>query len=170
MLTGTRAFEGDDVSDTLASVLKTRAGLDGAARRRRRGVRQLLRRCLEKDPKRRLRDIGDARMQIEDLIANSAEESDPRPVARTPSLSARLAMWALAGALIASIVAVAIVAPQWRRAAPAPFARLSAELGADVTLVMRPVSDAIAFREMVRSWRSSARRTWTRPDNSTCGA
>src|SRR6476646_10342500 len=84
-------------------------------------------------------------MQIEDLIANSAEESDPRPVARTPSLSAPLAMWALAGALIASIVVVAIVAPQWHRAAPAPFARLSAELGADVTLVTRPVSDAISL-------------------------
>ena len=84
-------------------------------------------------------------MQIEDLIANSAEESDPRPIARNPSLSARLAMWTLAGALIASIVAAAIIAPQWHRASPAPFARLSAELGADVTLVTRPVSDAISL-------------------------
>ncbi len=84
-------------------------------------------------------------MQIDDLIANSAEESDPRPIARKPSLSARLAMWTLAGALIASIVAAAIIAPQWHRASPAPFARLSAELGADVTLVTRPVSDAISL-------------------------
>jgi eukaryotic-like serine/threonine-protein kinase len=56
MLTGKRLFEGEDLTETLASVVKVNPQLDDAPRQ----VRRLLRKCLEKDPKRRLRDIGDA--------------------------------------------------------------------------------------------------------------
>jgi serine/threonine protein kinase len=56
MLAGKRAFEGEDVSETLAAVLRADPDWDLAPRR----CRNLLKRCLEKDPKRRLRDIGDA--------------------------------------------------------------------------------------------------------------
>src|ERR1700684_1695482 len=55
MVTGKRLFEGETVSDTLAAVLKEEPDLALAPER----TRRLLRRCLEKDPKRRLRDIGD---------------------------------------------------------------------------------------------------------------
>jgi hypothetical protein len=56
MLTGERLFRGDDVSEILAAVIKEEPRLDRVPSQ----VRQLLRRCLEKDPQRRLRDIGDA--------------------------------------------------------------------------------------------------------------
>jgi hypothetical protein len=56
MLTGRRAFHGDHVTDTLASIVKDEPDLSAAAPH----VRRLLRKCLEKDPKSRLRDIGDA--------------------------------------------------------------------------------------------------------------
>jgi eukaryotic-like serine/threonine-protein kinase len=56
MVTGRRLFQGDTVSDTLASVLKEAPDLDRVPVK----VRRLIRKCLEKDPKQRLRDIGDA--------------------------------------------------------------------------------------------------------------
>src|SRR4029077_13533139 len=56
MLTGRRAFAGDHVTDTLASIVRDEPDLGAVAP----PVRRLLRKCLEKDPKRRLRDIGDA--------------------------------------------------------------------------------------------------------------
>ena len=56
MLTGKRLFEGEDLTETLASVVKSDPRLDDAPL----VVRRLLRKCLEKDPKQRLRDIGDA--------------------------------------------------------------------------------------------------------------
>ena len=65
MLTGRRAFEGELVSDIMASVIKSEPDwslLPSSAG----GLRILLARCLAKDPKQRLRDIGDARIELED--------------------------------------------------------------------------------------------------------
>jgi eukaryotic-like serine/threonine-protein kinase len=56
MLTGKRLFEGEDLTETLASVMKSEPDLTPVPRK----VRRLLAKCLEKDPKKRLRDIGDA--------------------------------------------------------------------------------------------------------------
>ena len=70
MLTGTRPFQGATVSDTLASVLKTEPEWNALARTTPVAIRRLLRRCLEKDPKRRLHDIADARIEIDDALAN----------------------------------------------------------------------------------------------------
>ncbi len=55
MLTGKRLFQGEDLAETLASVVKGRPDLSPAPPQ----VQRLLRKCLEKDPKRRLRDLGD---------------------------------------------------------------------------------------------------------------
>jgi Tol biopolymer transport system component/predicted Ser/Thr protein kinase len=56
MLTGKRPFKGADLGETLAAVIKEEPRLDEIPAK----VQPLLRRCLEKDPKKRLRDIGDA--------------------------------------------------------------------------------------------------------------
>src|SRR6202795_2655473 len=56
LLTGERLFKGDDISDTLAQVLTKEPDLGKVPAK----VRKLLSRCLQKDPKRRLRDIGEA--------------------------------------------------------------------------------------------------------------
>ena len=61
LLTGDRLFKGEDTADTLAQVLTNELDLERVPAK----ARRLLRRCLEKDPKQRLRDIGDAR----DLLA-----------------------------------------------------------------------------------------------------
>ncbi len=57
IVTGKRLFEGEDLTETLASVVKDRPDLTTVPAK----VRPLLERCLEKDPKKRLRDIGDTR-------------------------------------------------------------------------------------------------------------
>src|SRR5205807_2423342 len=61
MVTGRRLFQGEDVSEILAAVIKDEPQWDRVPEK----VRPLLRRCLEKDPKRRLRDIGDAMPLLE---------------------------------------------------------------------------------------------------------
>ena len=62
MLTGRRAFEGEDVSSILAAVIQSEPRWDGVPA----NVRRLLESCLEKDPRRRLRDIGDVWKLLDD--------------------------------------------------------------------------------------------------------
>ena len=72
MLAGTRAFAGDDVSETLASVLKTEPDWTALSATTPAPIRRLLRRCLEKDRKKRLESVADARLEIEEAHADSA--------------------------------------------------------------------------------------------------
>jgi eukaryotic-like serine/threonine-protein kinase len=75
MLTGRRAFEGDDVSITLANVLKDDVDWRPLPSDLPAGVRRLLRRCLEKDPRRRLASMADARLEMEDAEPAGPEAS-----------------------------------------------------------------------------------------------
>jgi serine/threonine protein kinase/Tol biopolymer transport system component len=68
MLTGKRLFEGETVSDTLAQVLTKEPDWERVPAK----VRRLLKKCLEKDPKKRLRDIGDAWELLEDAPGATA--------------------------------------------------------------------------------------------------
>ena len=69
MLTGTRAFEGDDVSDTMANVLTREPSWDRLPRTTPPAVRLLLRRCLRKDKGHRMQDAGSVRVEIEDALS-----------------------------------------------------------------------------------------------------
>jgi serine/threonine-protein kinase len=73
MLTGRRAFGGDDVSDVLASVLKSDPDWGALPADLPGGVRRVLKRCLEKDPRKRLRDIGEGMLQLEEALAAGAD-------------------------------------------------------------------------------------------------
>jgi serine/threonine protein kinase len=114
-VTGRRPFDGETISDTLASVLKSEPDLQPVPA----SVRPLLQACLEKDPGRRLRDIGDVwRLfsQTEPVVARAK---------RTP--------WIVAAASIA-VVAAALWAP-WRAAPVVPeITRLQLDLPDGVTL------------------------------------
>jgi len=119
MLTGRRAFAGEDVSSILAAVIQSEPRWDGVPAR----VRRLLESCLEKDPKKRLRDIGDVWKLLDDR---------PAVPTRTPVILG----WAAAG-LLALLAAVALWAP-WRDTpalAVQPVLRLEADLGNEVSLV-----------------------------------
>jgi serine/threonine-protein kinase len=115
MLTGQPLFEGETVSDTLAAVLTKEPDWDRTPRK----VRRLLRSCLEKDPKRRLRDIADAWGFLDET-----REAPTATTTRTPWIvaAAALAITTLAGWWVA-----------WRATRPVdhPLTRLSVDLGPD---------------------------------------
>jgi len=107
MLTGRRAFEGEDVSTTLASVLKDDPKWHALPMALPPSLSRLLRRCLEKDPKRRLSAIGDARLELDDHEVSAAEvPALPAPI--RPSLARRF--WARLWPALAGMVMTAIVA------------------------------------------------------------
>jgi len=82
MLTGRRAFAGEDVSDTLAAVLRSDIEWSRLPRETPASVARLLRRCLTRDPKERLQHIGDARLELSDASTDSTagEPTTARPV------------------------------------------------------------------------------------------
>src|SRR5262249_38316147 len=95
MLTGKRAFDADDVSDTRANVFKSDPDWASPPAETPFAVRRLLRRSLQRDRKRRLSDISDARLELD-------ESDEPRP-ATTVTTSARssrspLILWSTAAA------------------------------------------------------------------------
>jgi serine/threonine-protein kinase len=87
LLSGRRAFPGETLSDVFAAILRAEpdwAALPPTTPPR---VRELLERCLQKDPGNRLRDAGDARMEIESSLAELSaprSASQARPAAEAP--------------------------------------------------------------------------------------
>jgi serine/threonine protein kinase/Tol biopolymer transport system component len=108
MLTGKRAFEGDTVSDTLASVLRAPIEWKELPPSTPRGVVWLLEGCLERDPKKRLRDIGEARIALEGDSNRFLEEDEQKTVAVPSRSPIRSIAWA-AAAIVIALSAVAIV-------------------------------------------------------------
>jgi len=110
MLTGTRPFEGETLSDTLASVLKEQVNTGSLPPDMPPALRMVMDRCLEKDAKKRLRDIGEARLIIEavkngDDTASSVLGGFPAVEEESPAPSSRvrpreIAAWALALAAV----------------------------------------------------------------------
>ncbi len=103
MLTGRRAFEGDDISITLASVLKEDVKWDALPSDLPASIRRVLRRCLEKDPKRRLAAISDARLELE-------EAASPLDVAPIPVAVARGGIGQMERAIWVSVAVLALLA------------------------------------------------------------
>jgi serine/threonine-protein kinase len=64
MLTGRKLFEGETVTDVLADVLRAEVDLEALPSKTPRAVRRLLRRCLEREPRERFRDMGDAGLEL----------------------------------------------------------------------------------------------------------
>ena len=108
MLTGRRAFEGDDVSTILAAVLKTDPDWQLLPPGTPPGLRRLLVRCLHKDVKDRLQAIGDARIETRDLASGTPETPTTSPTMPARSLWRR-AIPLAAVALIAATLTGAIV-------------------------------------------------------------
>jgi serine/threonine protein kinase len=97
MITGRQLFQGSDVSEILASVIKEQPDLTGVPA----NIQRLLRRCLEKDPKKRLRDIGDAMPLLHD---------GPETAAPQPARARRNWLWpALAAALLLTLGAISLL-------------------------------------------------------------
>jgi serine/threonine protein kinase/Tol biopolymer transport system component len=78
MLTGRAAFAGETIADTIAAILEREPDFSKLPATTPPGVRRLLQRCLAKDPKRRLRDIGDAQPDLDDVGSIPTTESRGR--------------------------------------------------------------------------------------------
>jgi serine/threonine-protein kinase len=114
MLTGTRAFAGADISDTLAAVLRQEIDWSALPSATPISVRIMLARCLERDARRRLRDIGEARIVLEDPAqavagsiaqSGSAVASRARPTAWRRAWSLGLPLLGIAALLVALLIA-----------------------------------------------------------------
>ena len=107
MLTGTRAFTGSTTSDVLAAILQGAPDWNALPSSTPPGTVRLVRRCLERDPKARLHDIGDARLDIEDeerALRGEAPRHGSRPASQTLPGRRR---WTLGLAAIVVIAAAA---------------------------------------------------------------
>jgi serine/threonine-protein kinase len=124
MLTGKRVFEGEDVSLTLAEVIKSEPNWSALPADVPPRLKSILKRCLQKDPRQRVRDIGDVRLALDGNLDEAAQFREV-PTAPQP-LWRRLAPWA-AGVLLGASVAGA--AWMLRPQTPAPtIARFSITL------------------------------------------
>ncbi|MFN0244111.1 MAG: protein kinase domain-containing protein [Planctomycetota bacterium] len=104
-LTAKRAFVGETLTDVLGAVLHTQADLSALPASTPRRVRALLESCFVKDPRRRLRDIGQARMELEPALSEphegTASHLAHRPVWRSTAVLVSAALLAVAVAITA---------------------------------------------------------------------
>ena len=125
MLTGRRAFDGDDVSITLASVLKEEPKWSLLPADLPAPIARLLRRCLEKEPKRRLSSISDARLELDEKEGREESQGREGSQRREGSQGREGARWsrlwpALVGVLMTATIAVGV----WPHSGAAPPAGL----------------------------------------------
>ena len=122
MLTGRLAFGGRSTAEVLVGVLDREPNLDVLPPDTPPAIRRLLRRALSKHPRTRLRDMGDARLEISDALVRTQDVTPDRPVAAP----ARVKMLSAAGVL-AGVAVGALFLSQWVRphAVPPPISRFS---------------------------------------------
>jgi len=117
MLTGKRAFKGDDVTDIITSVMRDTPDWSALPAQTPIAIRTLLKRCLERDARRRLRDIGDARFETEATGPNDGEVM-ASPAVAAGRRNGLIALAAIAGAIIGASISI----PAYRWTMPAPAA------------------------------------------------
>ena len=139
MLTGRRAFEGETTSIVLAKVIEREPDWTAIPPSTSPRLRELLRRCVRKDPKARIQAIGDARVQIDELISGAMEETAATIATRPREQSRARAAWIVAALALIIAAALAVPATQY-------FLRVAPEL-----LVTRfeiptpPITDPVSF-------------------------
>ena len=158
MLTGHRLFDGETISHTLADVLRCPIDFDKLPTETPRAIRNLLQRCLDRDLKNRLRDIGEARV----VLGRIGKEPETLATAPSQSRLGRIA-WIVAGVLA---VAAAGGFAGWYRATRTaqqkPLVRLEVDLGPGVSVPLQGSSNAILSPDGSRLVYMAQRRLMTR--------
>jgi eukaryotic-like serine/threonine-protein kinase len=152
MLTGARAFEGEDITDTIAAVMRDTPNWEALPNDVPQQVRMLLKRCLEKDRSRRLPDISVAQFLVTETMPPQAE-----PASAVSAKRVRIA-FPVTIALLAGIVVTAIAVwavnrftPERQRQAmrfaivPPPAQPLTPQ-GADRDIAISPDGTKIVYR------------------------
>jgi len=176
MLTGRGTFAGDTISDILASVLKTEPEWEGLPPDTPRALRRLLRRCLQKDPRKRLRDIGEARIRIEEMLAGTAEEETASTAPAMASTGPRRWPLITIGAMVVTAVLTALLVPSFRGDSPDlavqkfEIVRESLEIDSQYAPVLSPDGARIAYVNQNRLWIRELDNLEARPLSGTDGA
>jgi Tol biopolymer transport system component len=144
MLTGQTLFRAESMSETLAAVIKDSPQLDRLPADTPPAIRRLIARCLERDPRQRLRDIGEARILLDSA---KAFEQDAAAVSVPPSRVSQGVMWAFAAGAVALAAVVGTIA--WR-AKPAPIwpmrrLELPAAIASASSFALSPDGSRIAY-------------------------
>jgi eukaryotic-like serine/threonine-protein kinase len=159
MLTGRRLFDADNITETLAAVLTRDVSITALPVEIPAGLRTLIADCLIRDPKKRLRDVGDARLRLEkldDLDGNPAEAA----VATRPS---GLHKWLWPG--VAALSALGGVAATWvliNRPAPGVPDGITFEIAAEAGAVMSLSPDGRHVAHGTVSSDAGPGRIWVR--------
>ncbi|MGH7724342.1 MAG: protein kinase domain-containing protein [Candidatus Eiseniibacteriota bacterium] len=187
-LTGRQLFSGETVSDTVARILEREPDWSALPPKTPVRVRELLRRCLEKDSKKRLRDIGDARVELDEIVSLGASGVALRPggaaggrQASSPGLSlagdwtastetrGRLSWipWAVAAAAVVAAVASFVLPGRLGRAPSSGVLRTSILGPPGLNTSTRPADAALSpdGRNLVMCVADStqAGQLWMRP-------
>jgi serine/threonine-protein kinase len=133
MLTGTRPFQGEDVTDALAAILRGEADWAALPSSTPATIRKLLQRCLQKDPRQRLADIRDARFDIEDALAQPSITAAPVAEARSIERWKRVLPWALVTIMVV-ISLLLLVGPRRELSSDPAVARADLNLPPGVEL------------------------------------
>ena len=150
MLTGQMAFPGETVSDTIVAILEHEPDFAALPPTTPPMVARLLRRGLEKDPRRRLRDIADARADLDDALEGGTAAAMASVRAPAVSTHSRWSWWA---AIVLVAVASALAGWTLRRLNPAPdnplnnatFTRLTNFEGDEAEAALSPDGKFAAF-------------------------
>ena len=116
LITGRRAFGADTASDTIVAVLEGEPDWNALPSTTPPAVRALIQRCLQKDKSRRLHDIADARIELEDALAAAGPASGPARAAKGLALGPWRSWTVVAGfALLIGLIGLGFLASPWVR-------------------------------------------------------
>ena len=145
-LTGIRLFTGQTYSDIVAAILRDQLKLDDLPESTPAGVRRLLKRCLRQNAADRLRDIGDARIEIDEALA--APPLEFAPGAPTSQVQRWRAFWMIltSAAVVAALLAGWFLhSPSWAPAQTVRLLRLTDTIGLEESPAISPDGKSVVF-------------------------
>ena len=156
MLTARRTFRGETASDTIAAILEHEPDWGALPARTPMSIRRLIRRCLEKDPKRRLRDIGDARIDIDEALgagASPAVHESAQVPAGFRGLGSRGVVVLSGAAILLGLTTALLLVDRFARTPAtlenplegATFTRLTDFEGAELDAAISPDGRSVAY-------------------------
>jgi serine/threonine-protein kinase len=158
LLTGKQAFQGEDITDILAAVVRAVPDWTRLPESTPPSIRTLLRRCLQKDKTLRLRDAADVRIEIQDALT-TPQDAGALHAAATPKSRLFAAV-----AVLLAIITVGMAWGWWRATRPVqrPLVRLDVDLGSEVSLFSSFGADTILSPDGTRLVYASQGRLFTR--------
>jgi hypothetical protein len=163
MLTGKQTFRGETVSDTIAAVLEREPDWQVLPPATPAKIRDLLRRCLQKDSPRRLRDIGDARIEIEEALAAPAIVEPSAPVKGNRARWRGTLVSGLASLLVAGM-AIGFLLPSRQTPEPPVYHQVTFRRGTVRFARFAPDGKTIVYSASFEG--GGFQIYWTRPDSA----